>query len=80
MFVADGITDHVIVNCNVVQSCDRKTNKEFRSRLLLSGLVAMSSRLNYRKSPHMDYWSFNSFSLLIADLTVTAEVVLKKKT
>lgn len=26
----------------------------------------------------MDYWSFNSFSLLIADLTVTAEVVLKK--
>lgn len=27
----------------------------------------------------MVYWSFNSFSLLIADLTVTAEVVLKKK-
>lgn len=27
----------------------------------------------------MVYWSFNSFSLLIADLTVTAEVVLQKK-
>lgn len=27
----------------------------------------------------MVYWSFNSFSLLIADLTVTADVVLKDK-
>lgn len=27
----------------------------------------------------MVYWSFNSFSLLIADLTVTAEVVLQNK-
>lgn len=26
-----------------------------------------------------DYWSFNSFSLLMADFTVTAEVVLKSK-
>lgn len=25
------------------------------------------------------YWSFNSFSLLIADLTVTAEVVLEEE-
>lgn len=80
MFVADGVTDHVVINCNSMQHYDRKTDKEFRSRLLFSGLVAMSSRLNYRKSPQRDYWSFNSFSLLIADLTVTAEVVLKKKT
>lgn len=69
-----------VANCNAVQNCDRKKNQEFRSRLLFSGVGAMSSRLNYRKSPQMDYWSFNSFSLLIADLTVTAEVVLKKKT
>lgn len=45
------------------------------------------ARLNYRKqspkstSDHgaLVYWSFNSFSLLIADLTVTAEVVLQEK-
>lgn len=75
----DEQVSHIVVKCNVAQNCDRNKNKEFRSRLLFSGVVAMSSRLNYRKSPHMDYWSFNSFSLLIADLTVTAEVVLKKK-
>jgi len=32
-----------------------------------------------RRTGHSFYWSFNSFSLLIADLTVTAEVVLEEE-
>lgn len=61
----------------------KDTNKEFRSRLFYFLLWPCPGRINYRKSPksasgsRMVYWSFNSLSLLMAELTVTAEVVLQ---
>ena len=66
-----------------LQQMYKDTNKEFRSRPFYFLLWPCPGWINYRKSPkstggsRMVYWSFNSLSLLMAELTVTAEVVLQ---
>lgn len=70
---------------HVVKNIYQDTRSSIPDYFILD-VEVMSGWINYRKSPKsisdldaLVYWSFNSFSLLIADLTVTADVVLQDK-